>query len=304
MQIKKHQKTNVKTQLHPRNKHRGSYDFKLLITSYPTLEQYVIINKYQNETIDFFNPQAVKALNIALLKHYYKIDYWDIPDNYLCPPIPGRADYIHNIADLLAENASGNNNQINCLDIGCGANCIYPIIGVAEYNWHFIGSDIDNTSLKSAQKIIDSNTCLQNKIELRLQNNKKQIFKGIISHSDKIDVSICNPPFHASAKEAQAGSLKKLINLKNNRNARLELNFGGQNNELWCEGGELRFIENMITESIDFAGSIKWFSTLVSKSVHLDYFYNLLKQHNAKEIKTITMGQGNKISRIIAWTFR
>jgi 23S rRNA (adenine1618-N6)-methyltransferase len=25
-------------------------------------------------------------------------------NNYLCPPIPGRADYIHYIADLLASN--------------------------------------------------------------------------------------------------------------------------------------------------------------------------------------------------------
>lgn len=303
MQIKKQQKTSEKTQLHPRNKHRGSYDFKLLTTSYPTLEQYVIINKYQNESIDFFNPEAVKALNKALLKQYYKIDYWDIPDNYLCPPIPGRADYIHNIADLLSEDGISANKQISCLDIGCGANFIYPIIGIAEYNWNFIGSETDQTSIKSAQKIIDSNTLLQNKTEVRKQENNLYIFRGIVKETDTIDVSICNPPFHASAKEAQAASLKKLNNLKNTRNARLELNFGGKSNELWCEGGEEEFIKKMIVESRAFARNIRWFTTLVSKSAYLDTFYHLLKKQKVREYKTIEMGQGNKISRIIAWTY-
>lgn len=303
MQIKKQQKTSEKTQLHPRNKHRGSYDFKLLTTSYPTLEQYVIINKYQNESINFFNPEAVKALNKALLKQYYKIDYWDIPDNYLCPPIPGRADYIHNIADLLSEDGISTNKQISCLDIGCGANFIYPIIGIAEYNWNFIGSETDQTSIKSAQKIIDSNTLLQNKTEIRKQENNFYIFRGIVKETDLIDVSICNPPFHASAKEAQTASLKKLNNLKNTRNARLELNFGGKSNELWCEGGEEEFIKKMIVESRDFARNIRWFTTLVSKSAYLDTFYHLLEKQKVRKYKTIEMGQGNKISRIIAWTY-
>jgi 23S rRNA (adenine1618-N6)-methyltransferase len=41
-----------------------------------------------------------------LLISYYDIQKWDIP-HYLCPPIPGRADYIHYIADLLAESNNG-----------------------------------------------------------------------------------------------------------------------------------------------------------------------------------------------------
>jgi 23S rRNA (adenine1618-N6)-methyltransferase len=303
MQIKKHQKTSEKTQLHPRNKHRGQYDFELLTKTYSELAKYVKQNNYQNLSIDFFNPEAVKALNKALLKQYYNIDFWEIPDNYLCPPIPGRADYIHNIADLLNDTNLSNNNKIKCLDIGTGANCIYPIIGIAEYNWNFIASDIDKTSLKSAQIIIDSNKSLEKKIELRLQDDKKNIFKGIIKETDKIDVSICNPPFHASAKEAQATSLKKLNNLKNTRNARLELNFGGISNELWCEGGEEQFIKKMIVESMDFASNIRWFTTLVSKSAHLETFYLLLNQQKVREYKTMEMGQGNKISRIIAWTY-
>ena len=41
-------------------------------------------------------------LNRAILMHHYGVKSWDIPAGYLCPPIPGRADYIHSVADLLA----------------------------------------------------------------------------------------------------------------------------------------------------------------------------------------------------------
>ncbi len=129
-----------KNNLHPRNLHRNRYDFELLISNCPELKQYIGINKHQIETIDFSNPKAVKVLNKALLKTYYHIDFWSIPANYLCPPIPGRADYIHYIADLLAASNNGTiptESSILGLDIGTGANLIYPILGNAIYNWSF-----------------------------------------------------------------------------------------------------------------------------------------------------------------------
>jgi len=95
---KKKEHPKEKSRLHPRNKHRERYDFKLLIESSPELAQFVKMNIYNDESIDFFNPDAVKALNKALLKYFYDIENWDIPEGYLCPPIPGRADYIHHIA--------------------------------------------------------------------------------------------------------------------------------------------------------------------------------------------------------------
>ncbi len=93
--------------LHPRNPHRERYNFKQLIETNPALKPFVRPNAFGDESIDFSNPAAVLMLNKSLLKHFYKIDFWEIPDGYLCPPIPGRADYIHNMADLLSENNSG-----------------------------------------------------------------------------------------------------------------------------------------------------------------------------------------------------
>lgn len=295
-----------KERLHPRNKHRERYDFKILIKRCPELSQFVTENKYGDPTIDFFNAEAVKTLNTSLLLYYYDMTYWDIPDGYLCPPIPGRADYIHHIADVMSISNKGEipkGNNIKCLDIGIGANCVYPIIGNSEYGWSFIGSEIDPVALDSANNIIASNANLKGKIEVRLQANSKNIFAGILKKGELIDVSICNPPFHASMAESQAGTLRKLSNLKNKRITKPELNFGGKEGELWTEGGEKRFILNMIRQSKQFGKSCCWFSTLVSKQSNLKYIYKELDQIMAQEYKTIPMGQGNKTSRIVAWTF-
>jgi 23S rRNA (adenine1618-N6)-methyltransferase len=295
-----------KTDLHKRNKHRERYNFKQLIASCPELNKFVNLNFYNDESIDFFNPEAVKILNKALLKHFYGINNWEIPKNYLCPPVPGRADYIHNIADLLANSNNGKilkGNIVKCLDIGIGANCIYPIIGNREYGWSFIGSEIDPVAIGSANKIIESNPSLKGNILIRPQKDTKNIFHGIIQKDELFDVSICNPPFHASAEEARTSSVRKINNLTGKNITSPRLNFGGQTTELWCEGGEESFINEMIIESKEYHASCFWFSTLVSKKDTLKSVYATLKKVNAAEVKTIQMDNGNKISRVVAWTF-
>ena len=297
--------------LHPRNKHRQRYDFDALIKTTPTLAQFVGINAYGDSTIDFANPQAVIALNSALLQHFYNIQNWRIPANYLCPPIPGRADYLHNIADLLAT-ANGamipQTSSIHVLDIGVGANMVYPLIGQREYGWRFVGVDCDAIALNNAQQIINANMGLADTITLRLQTNSVNIFKGIIKPTDFFDISLSNPPFHASLADAQAGTQRKWQQLaqgkSSNKNLKTStLNFGGQGAELYCAGGEKAFINSMITESAQFSTQCFWFTTLVSAAANLPSFYKTLKKVEALQVKTINMAQGNKKSRILAWTF-
>ncbi|GGB85015.1 ribosomal RNA large subunit methyltransferase F [Flavobacterium suaedae] len=299
-------KQEEKERMHPLNKNRGRYDLSALIDTVSELVGYVKPNKYGVDSVDFSNPVAVKLLNKALLSYYYGIKHWDFPDENLCPPIPGRADYIHYIADLLCESNFGRHllgNKITCLDVGVGASCIYPVIGVTEYNWNFIGSDINENSIISAQHIIDTNVQLSNKIELRLQKNRKDVFYGVITLEDKIDITLCNPPFHASAEEAQKGTLRKVKNLSGKRIKNPDLNFAGISNELICDGGERKFIHSMIRESKKFATNCFWFSTLVSKQSNLKGVYKALETIGATAVKTIAMGTGNKSTRIVAWSF-
>lgn len=306
MSGEKREHPQTKSKLHPRSKHKNRYDLEKLTESHPQLGEFVKPNKYGDDSIDFSNPEAVKALNKALLKLHYGIENWDVPEGYLCPPIPGRADYIHHIADVLRESNYGNipeGENVICLDIGVGANCVYPIIGTSEYGWSFIGSDIDKTALDSAQKIIDANTDLSNKVDLRFQRDAKDVLYGVIRVEDRVDLVICNPPFHASPEEAEAGTNRKLRNLKLDKANRPKKNFGGQNNELWCDGGEKKFIRNLVHESRKFSDSCFWFSTLVSKQSNLKSLYGALNAAEAVDVKTVAMGQGNKTSRIVAWTF-
>ncbi len=303
---KKKDHPKEKTRLHPRNRHRERYDFKALVATCPELAQFVTLNVYKDESIAFSDPEAVKMLNKALLNHFYGISSWDIPPGYLCPPIPGRADYIHHLADLLGSKNFGKiptGVNIRCLDIGTGANCVYPIIGNKEYGWSFIGSDIDPVAIESANKIIDLNTELKESVVVRLQPQPNDIFFGIIQPEELFDLSVCNPPFHGSQAEAQSGTLRKLNNLNPQKVTEPVLNFGGQNSELWCKGGEEKFVRDMVRQSKFFAESCFWYSTLISKQSHLKSVYEALEKERAVEVKTIPMGQGNKSSRVVAWTF-
>lgn len=291
--------TQIKTALHLRNQHRDRYDLDLLMTANSALKPFVKANKFGDASIDFANPQAVKALNQALLKQYYDVAVWDIPPQYLCPPIPGRADYVHYLADLLAENHH-QPSPIRVLDIGVGANMIYPLIGQYSYGWQFVGADIDPNAIKHAQQIVDANS-LNDKIELRLQENKNHFFSSIIKKGEHFALSMCNPPFHASLAEAQAGTQRKWRGL--GKGGQSALNFGGQSNELICEGGEEAFVIAMMKESKQVATQCRWFTTLVSKATTLPSVYRALQKVGAQQVKTIDMQQGQKQSRIVAWTF-
>ncbi len=289
--------------LHPRNRHRGRYDFKELILACPGLSAFVKLNDYQDESIDFADPAAVRALNRALLKHFYGIAHWDLPDGLLCPPIPGRADYLHHAADLLGAARGGavpRGAAVRVLDIGVGASCIYPILGHREYGWSFLGSDIDPAALAAAGRILRANPGLERAIELRLQPSPAHIFEGLLRDGETFELSICNPPFHASPAEARAGARRKLGNLGI---AGGRLNFGGRGAELWCEGGQTGFVGRMIAESARIPTCCRWFSTLVSRASNLPGLRRALGRAGALEVRTLPMAQGQKQSRILAWTF-
>ena len=298
--------TTEKTTLHPRNPHRFRYDFEQLCVSCPELKPFVARNEQGIETIDFSDPEAVKMLNKALLIANYEIQNWDIPKNYLCPPIPGRADYIHYLADLLANSNTGiipEGETVVGLDIGIGANCIYPIIGNSTYGWSFVGTDIDENALQNCKKIIGENPKLMEAVSLQLQTNSRFIFKNIILTEDRFTFIICNPPFHTSQDEATKSALRKISALENIKATKPILNFGGQTTELWCEGGELGFITQMIFESAKYPLQCFWFTTLVSKKDNLSSIYKTLNKVSPVQIKTIEMAQGQKTSRFVAWTF-
>lgn len=304
--------------LHPRNLHKQGYDYPSLAESYPPLAPHVKTNVHGSLSIEFADPLAVKLLNTALLKRYYNISDWDIPEGSLCPPIPGRADYIHYIAELLGvgEPTTKLANtqpqpqpqpQISLLDIGTGANGIYPLLACNLYGWHCVGSDINTQSLENVASIIANNPKLKDSFTLRRQHDKNHIFDGIIQPGEYFDISVCNPPFHASQDEAIKSSQRKLNNLARNRGDQTPtsatLNFGGLEAELWCKGGERLFLKKLIKESQVFSTQCRWFTSLVSKNDNIKPAKKWLRKLGAIDIREIEMAQGNKVTRILAWSF-
>lgn len=293
----------AKAGLHPRNRHAVGYDFARLMATSAGLRPFVQCNAYGNDSVDFADPEAVKALNQALLREAYGIQGWELPPGYLCPPIPGRADYLHHLADLLAA-SNGNviprGPGICALDVGVGASAIYPLLGHREYGWSFVGVDVDASALASAARILAANPGLSQAIALRRQPDPKRMLQGIVKADERFDLTLCNPPFYASSREAQEATQEKWRKLGRGDSGR---NFGGQGAELWCEGGETGFIVRMIQESRGLADRIAWFTTLISASRHLPAVQRALRSAKARDIRVIAMAQGQKQSRFVAWSF-
>ncbi len=295
----------VKPGLHPRNRHASGYDFVRLVRLHPELETFVRRAPHGGPSIDFADPEAVKTLNRALLAEAYGIRGWDLPAGYLCPPIPGRADYLHHLADLLASDASGSiprGPHIRGLDVGTGASLIYPLIGHGDYGWTFVGTDIDSTALDSARRILSANPACAEAISLRRQAQTNTVFAGVLSIEERFDFCLCNPPFHGSLKEARTAAQDKWRKLGHDA-SRPARNFGGQGSELWCDGGEAGFLRRMIEESVTLPDRVKWFTSLVSKSMTLPGLQHRLRQVGATEIRVVPMAQGQKQSRFLAWSF-
>lgn len=288
--------------LHPNNPHRGRYDMKALIAALPELSAFIITTPKGEQSVDFSNPKAVVCLNRALLKQHYGINNWSLAEGFLCPPIPGRADYVHHAADLLNNRPVSRQDQpVRMLDIGTGANLIYPMIASQAFGWQVVGSDINQQALQHAQGIIAANEQLHS-IQLGLQNRPEQVFKGVIAADEYFDLTMCNPPFFKSAEEANKQAERKWRNLKGLPKSK-QRNFGGMQQELWCEGGEVAFLMRMVNESVGFARQVGWFTTLVANHEHLPVLRKALRKLNAAEVKVVVMAQGQKRSHLLAWRF-
>jgi len=290
--------------MHAQNPYVDRYDLKRLVKHNPELKKHIVLNPSKEDTIDFSDSASVYELNRAMLLADFNLDRFELPMGYLIPPVPGRLEYLLHIREFLTNQFnSDQNTKLRGLDIGSGANGIYCILGAQYFNLNMVGSECDENAVKIAKANISLTKSLKNKIEIRHQENKSFLFKNVIQTGEQFDFTVCNPPFHTSKEDALKGSQKKLNNLgREFDKEQVALNFEGQANELWCNGGEALFIKRLIKESILFKNQVKVFSTLVSKTDSLANIDKLLKKAKASSY-VIPMDLGNKKSRIVLWWF-
>jgi 23S rRNA (adenine1618-N6)-methyltransferase len=335
-----------KHRTHTRNEFQGSYDMENLCKAYEPLLEFIVENPYSTttkQTIQFDNPHAVRALNAALLATDYQITSWQqhLPMYCLTPPVPGRADYIHHVADILGESKASADADADAdsspvfptgplvrgLDIGTGASLIYPLIGTSTYGWSFVATDVSTESLQAAAQIAKANS-LDEVIDIRQQKKRTRILAGILEPKEKIDFIMCNPPFYESREAFEQESERKVRNLAvakskrgvttttsaspensttNTTTTGSSNNFGGTASELWYPGGELAFISTMIDESRQIPKQCLWFSSLVSRRDHVPRLQAMLQKAKGavvvRDTRVVTMGQGRKSSAILFWSF-
>lgn len=284
--------------LHHDNKHKEGYDIDLLVKNLPELSKHVIITPAGKKSINFRDSTAVLLLNKALLQTYYDVKGWKILPNSLCPPIPGRADYIHYVAELIAEKKNA-----RVLDIGTGSSLIYPLLGASIYGWNFVASDTHQASLDNARSILKTNTQLKNKIDLRLQPDQEKILTNIIADGEQFDLVVCNPPFYKSREHHWEKIVKKNEKMHGGQDLPAQ-NFGGLSNELWYKGGEKSFILQMIYESFEFKKQLTWCTSIVSDKDHIKPLVAVLEYHKVAEVKIIPIHHGQKATRVLAWRLR
>ena len=297
-------KSHIFTAMHSQNPYGEGYDLKRLAKHYTTLQKYIVLNPSGEETIDFSSSSAVYELNKAILLADFKLADYHLPIGYLIPPIPGRLDYLLYIRDFFIEKFSLDADSIlRGLDIGAGANGIYCVLGAQHFNWTMVGTESDAKATEIAIANLKYTKGLQDKVEIRHQENKSFLFKNMIQSNEQFDFTVCNPPFHSSREEAVRGSLRKLKNLGGATNKQeLSLNFEGQANELWCNGGEALFIKRLIKESVLFKNQVKVFTSLIAKADNLPKIEKQLKKAKAN-YHINPMAQGQKKGRYVAWWF-
>jgi len=290
--------------MHAQNPYCDRYELKRLASHHPQLLDHIVLNPSGEETIDFSNSTAVYELNKAMLLMDFKVDNYELPMGYLIPPIPGRLDYLLHLQAFFSKQFNiDKNTKLRGLDIGAGANGIFCVLGSQHFNWTMVGSECDAKAVEIASANMKHTKTLKENVEIRHQENKSFLFKNIIHSDEHFDFTVCNPPFHTSKEEALRGSQRKLSNLGREFDKKnVALNFEGQANELWCNGGEALFIKRLIKESVGYKNQVKVFSTLVSKSASLRPIKKQLTKTKAN-FEVLSMDLGNKKSRIVLWWF-
>eukprot|EP00803_Ostreobium_quekettii_P002088 evm.model.scf_565.7 EVM.evm.TU.scf_565.7 scf_565:35419-42558(+) len=272
--------------IHPRSKYAHEEpDFGRLSQMYPNLKRFVHCPKDGAPTIDFKCPQATLELTRTLLLHDFGIN-WDIPIGQLVPPLTSRVNYIHWLEDLLA--LSSPPGPVMGLDVGCGANLIYPLLGASLLGWHFVGVDTTDVAITWARKNLDANPQISKLLCVRKVPAEGKILAPAVQMGENFHFSMCNPPFFDSIEQS---------NLNPNTA------FGGTPEEMVYPGGEMAFVMQMVEDSMELKQAIHWYTSMVGKKSTLKAVRHRLLSAGVKAVRTTEFFQGKTSRWAIAWSF-
>lgn len=280
-----------------RNIYKNDVDFMALSLQSPEFAKYL----KPNGQLDFTDPDAVRQLTKSLLKQDFDLEV-DIPENRLCPPVPNRLNYILWLQDLL--DTTGDeyrddydpDRDVTGLDIGTGCCSIYPLLGCASRpRWKFVATDIDDENIETATKTVTRNG-LESRIQIIKTDPSSELIPLQKSGVERLDFTMCNPPFYASRDEMITSA-----------EAKERLPFSactGAEVEMVTSGGELDFVTRMIEESIRLGEKVLWYTTMLGKLSSVSVIVEKLISHNNRNYAVTEFVQGSKTRRwAVAWSW-
>nr|XP_019539786.2 U6 small nuclear RNA (adenine-(43)-N(6))-methyltransferase-like [Aedes albopictus] len=283
--------------MHPRNIYRQRPDFRALVKQYPELTAVTTVDLNGKLKLDYKDRKALQLLTSCLLKRDYGLQV-DLPPDKLVPTLPLRLNYILWLEDL--EEALGwkNRAEVRGLDIGCGASCIYPLLGVvhSKRRWRMVGLELLEDSVLVARANVERNG-LQACIEVVQQKSEDgSVLKQFMEGRENFDFCMCNPPFF----DDDEGTTHKdrTDQRKEPPNA-----VTGSDKELRIDGGELRFLERIIDESLELKERITVYTSMIGHKKNFEEILRIMKRRSISNVTTTRFCQGNTTRWGVAWSF-
>ncbi|KAL6078541.1 hypothetical protein STEG23_011110 [Scotinomys teguina] len=283
--------------MHVRNRYKDKPpDFAYLASKYPDFKQHIQINLNGRVSLNFKDPEAVRALTCTLLREDFGLSI-DIPLERLIPTVPLRLNYIHWVEDLIGHQDSDKGTLRRGIDIGTGASCIYPLLGATLNGWYFLATEVDDMCFNYAKKNVEQNN-LSDLIKVVKVPQKTLLMDALKEESEIVyDFCMCNPPFFANQLEAQG------VNSRNSRRPPpSSINTGGIT-EIMAEGGELEFVKRIIHDSLQLKKRLRWYSCMLGKKCSLAPLKEELRVQGVPKVTFTEFCQGRTMRWALAWSF-
>ncbi|KNC33385.1 hypothetical protein FF38_09904 [Lucilia cuprina] len=288
-----------KKQMHTRNIFRQPPDYTELAIKYPEFRRVCKLELCGKVCIDYKNETALRALTQTLLREYFQLIVEFAPGS-LVPTLPLRLNYILWLEDIVPLEVK--ETPLKGIDIGCGSSCIYSLLAAKKNNWQMLALEANATNLQYAAKNIENNK-LSYLITLYPQKHTNQIFQEYFNEENckspqqTYDFCLCNPPFFDSQNENNHKSRKS------NKRPPPHNCPTGYKEELSCQGGEVKFVEQIIEESLLFKHQIRVFTSMLGLKSSLVDVLNILKQKDILNVCSTEFHQGNTTRWGVAWSF-
>jgi 23S rRNA (adenine1618-N6)-methyltransferase len=244
-----------------------------------------------------------RLVTTAVLKRDFDLDV-ELPDDRLCPPVSNRWNYVRWIQELLDTSsptytdAYDPDRRVTGLDIGTGASAIYPILALkTRPSWYMCATDIDERSLTYAKKNLQVNG-LEPRAQVLLTEPSDPLIPLSALGFEKLDFTMCNPPFFSTEEEMNNSLQGK------GKNDKPRSICTGTPTEMVCSGGDLGFVSRIFDESKKLHDKVQWYSAMFGKLASANAMVQKLRENKVSNFAVCNLFVSGKTRRwAVAWSF-